>query len=680
MWEALSQFDVLGTVERFDETILLAARVLNWSSADVLLPPSEMPPPPATVCPSNIAARSAQWAWCRDANNTPAEEAARVSAIACPNRTECEVLIRHVAPLDHEIYAHAQTQLLQAVAAHGPSFRADLRRRRVARRPRCRWRRMLAQQTAPPMFNSNQTCVKGEQAVMELVWGEQSRGSRGAPGQLTLISRVRQQKIRPLGRQALLSVTPTASSRRNQSFAASSAHLTVAQAPVHPRMAQATTAVASGLLLALGIISAPMYKDRRLAMRASWMTWPNTLDGNGSRITVRFVVRGQHTSQALGAALYSEQQQYGDMLVVAVPWNESRLRGPVLSLAAWLRHATRAYASARFIAKCDDDAYINAPQLERVLASVSAAEPMASGWLYLGVLKWFHWFPHIFERSGFGDSFYASLKAGEGCRNKTRAEESCKHAGCGACLGPFPFASGFLILLGGRLARALSRSPLLNEDVRRLRNAPGFARENGKPQYKVMEDIWLGSVLYRDPPPEPVMYVDLSSAEGVGLSVDRWGASSTRTAVVVHVKQKRLERFLAIHAFAQSAEYCPLARVKLSCMRGCGSFVTSWTLQQIASTRPEASMRFCNDSQNRAASCKLRATTSRRCCGRGTGKPCNKIIDLMQLATSQPITISSSAVMNGSRTLPTRFGFLANTNAYPFSFTHAPAHSPFSSA
>ena len=38
-------------------------------------------------------------------------------ARVCPNRTACEELIREVAPLDHELYAHARRWLRGTIAA-----------------------------------------------------------------------------------------------------------------------------------------------------------------------------------------------------------------------------------------------------------------------------------------------------------------------------------------------------------------------------------------------------------------------------------------------------------------------------------------------------------------------------------------------------------------------------------
>ena len=102
--------------------------------------------------------------------------------------------------------------------------------------------------------------------------------------------------------------------------------------------------------VAIGVISAPEYTKRRLGLRASWMRWPNV--GSSRAVAVRFVVRTGEAPPLLQAALEHEERLYpDDILRIAVRWNESRLRGPVLSVAAWLKHATVMYRGARFIAK-----------------------------------------------------------------------------------------------------------------------------------------------------------------------------------------------------------------------------------------------------------------------------------------------------------------------------------------
>ena len=86
-------------------------------------------------------------------------------------------------------------------------------------------------------------------------------------------------------------------------------------------------------LVAMGIVSAPEYIERRSSCRGWWMHYPNV--GRGKPITVHFVVRALHSPASVEAMLTLEQQMYGDVVRVDVPWNETRLRGPVLSVAAW---------------------------------------------------------------------------------------------------------------------------------------------------------------------------------------------------------------------------------------------------------------------------------------------------------------------------------------------------------
>ena len=54
-----------------------------------------------------------------------------------------------------------------------------------------------------------------------------------------------------------------------------------------------------------------------------------------------------------------------------------------------------------------------------------------------------------------------------------------------------------------------------------------------------MEDIWLGSVVYRQPLRQPISYVALSEKDDHTLVSDGWGLKVTRSALVVHMKYHR---------------------------------------------------------------------------------------------------------------------------------------------
>ena len=163
-----------------------------------------------------------------------------------------------------------------------------------------------------------------------------------------------------------------------------------------------------------------------------------------------------------------------------------------------------------YISKMDDDAYLYTPVLESLLMRVQQVAPNPER-IYLGPMSWFHWMPDIFERSGFGWRYTMSWSMGAHCRNVTTSEERCRWKGCGACEGPFPFASGYLVVVTTALARdVLVASTTLLDDTRRLRAISRLPTRTGGRQSKVMEDIWIGSLLHRGPPTKPVTYVALA--------------------------------------------------------------------------------------------------------------------------------------------------------------------------
>ena len=380
--------------------------------------------------------------------------------------------------------------------------------------------------------------------------------------------------------------------------------------------AAATTTAATTPYLAIGVISAPQYAARRDSLRASWLRWE--LVGRGQPVRVLFVVRSSGAPDALDCQLNVEQRRFDDIARVAVAWNESRLRGPVLSLAAWLELATRQFSAASFVAKMDDDAYLHVPDLVTLLRTIEST-PSHAPFTYLGPMSWFHWHPNIFERSGFGWYFGEAYKTGAFCRNATAAEERCGHAGCGGCVGPFPFAAGFLLVLSTSLAEELAASPVLRHDLRALRAASTIVNRFGKPTDMVMEDIWLGSLLHRRPPSRPVRYVALSEVYGPELVSDRWGMRVRQSALLVHIKGKQIERFIGAHDFMNSTGHCSQPQ-RLSCDEGCEAFVVTEADVRfqgpVRVVRPRVTGRLrdaringsviCSARQQRAVWCRLR--------------------------------------------------------------------------
>ena len=215
----LKHYDLLGTTDQFYESTLLVARTLNWSVQDVAAPENllKQAPLPSESCAgvpltavrgggivSKTTRRKLPW-WCRDPSLDFKQEHQRVHQRVCPNRTECEQLIRAVAPVDYEIYTYAQQQLRAAIRTAGPEFATQLREMRHAstqtcvRCTPCRWQNLHPPQRPPknseqreraaifalaPNFSTPRACIQGDQRTMEIAWSEHVRGGRAKPHEL----------------------------------------------------------------------------------------------------------------------------------------------------------------------------------------------------------------------------------------------------------------------------------------------------------------------------------------------------------------------------------------------------------------------------------------------------------------------------------------------------------------
>lgn len=163
-----------------------------------------------------------------------------------------------------------------------------------------------------------------------------------------------------------------------------------------PNDSDAAWAVSAGcervpdLVLALGVVSAPDYHARRMAQRHSWMRFPEVGRFVGAAVCSSFVVRAGGAPRRVEAALSREAIAHGDTLLVpSVAYNETRVRGPLLSLAWWLAYAQRTMKHARWVGKLDDDAYLHAPDLARLLMR-SREQLGAQAAVYMGVMTWYH--------------------------------------------------------------------------------------------------------------------------------------------------------------------------------------------------------------------------------------------------------------------------------------------------
>ena len=330
------------------------------------------------------------------------------------------------------------------------------------------------------------------------------------------------------------------------------------------------------LLLALGIVSAPDYHMRRMAQRHSWMRWPNVGHFDGAAICASFIVRAGNAPAVIASALRREADAHGDMLLVSeIAHNESRVRGPLLSVAKWLLYAHSAMAHAAFIGKLDDDAYVHAPDLERMLRTAGTTfGPSAN--VYLGVLTWYSWYEQLFENTRHGWSYPQAWGSGAACRERPLhlPESPCENSGnCGVCSGPFAFAAGYLVLFSRPLVEGLVAAGGLEQESTRLKSIRNsqLLTMLGKPKEQVMEDIWLGHLLYRFPLNSSVKYVSLIGDTWSALHVDKWDFRFSRSALLVHIITKQLERYLVLHDYLSKPEWHCSRPFEIRCASYCAT-------------------------------------------------------------------------------------------------------------
>lgn len=83
------------------------------------------------------------------------------------------------------------------------------------------------------------------------------------------------------------------------------------------------------------------------------------------------------------------------------------------------------------------------------------------------------WYPKLFDETRHAWGYDQALTAGKWCRNNDlrlpALEASCGAEGCGRCIGPFVFASGFLMVLSQPLLTAITSHDALAADAEALR-------------------------------------------------------------------------------------------------------------------------------------------------------------------------------------------------------------------
>ena len=259
-------------------------------------------------------------------------------------------------------------------------------------------------------------------------------------------------------------------------------------------------------------------RERRLAARTTWLP---TLQ---QHCTARFLVRaGSLRADRRRALLHEPNSTDGDLLRLPVAAHEER-DGRILTLLAWFRMAPAICPSARWVAKSDDDTYIDAPGWTAHLRAIDASRGVSSLAVF-GAVYWHTWNTQHFMGHSFDWAYNPRearraidyLEGGDASRAPNSGYrdvlERCRREGargCGwcpvaaNCSGPYPFVSGWLISLSAELAWRLAASPSVHEEEHGARRAAAEGPDLGKPMF---EDMWLGSAIDRFVRDAPVTFV-----------------------------------------------------------------------------------------------------------------------------------------------------------------------------
>ncbi|KAL3654239.1 Beta-1,3-galactosyltransferase galt1 [Castilleja foliolosa] len=122
--------------------------------------------------------------------------------------------------------------------------------------------------------------------------------------------------------------------------------------------------------LFIGIFSTANNFKRRMAVRRSWMQYPEVRSG---QVAVRFFV-GLHKNQMVNEELWNEARTYGDIQLMPFVDYYSLITWKTIAICIFGTEAV----SAKFIMKTDDDAFV---RVDEILNSVKKAD-VTKGLLY----------------------------------------------------------------------------------------------------------------------------------------------------------------------------------------------------------------------------------------------------------------------------------------------------------
>jgi hypothetical protein len=283
--------------------------------------------------------------------------------------------------------------------------------------------------------------------------------------------------------------------------------------------------------IVLGVVSNVMWQnsfDRRRWIRETWKTYPNV----GRTMHVIFVVGMLQSDlkpvpQQMAAELRREAADHEDMLLLeSVPERKS----PCLKTMSWFRYASRAYPSATFIAKTDDDAFVQTIKLEANMRPFAKEERV-----YIGSTLWGSYITQTFEA--------CARRMGPNMCAGGMKEEKCAERGA---IGPYPYAVGMLQVLSHKVASWMVEQPSFLEFERRATAATGTQkRPDGSPlMMDHGEDMVIGMFLYQSPWPLMPLHWGWDKLHDLCFKCTRkdqiWRPITTQTVVAHHIANEEI--------------------------------------------------------------------------------------------------------------------------------------------
>ena len=277
--------------------------------------------------------------------------------------------------------------------------------------------------------------------------------------------------------------------------------------------------------IVLGIVSNVMWGnsfDRRRWIRETWKTYPNV----GKTMHVVFICAMLQSDlkpvpKEISTRLRLEAEKHKDMLLLEkVPERKS----PCLKTMAWFRHASRTYPDATFLAKTDDDAFVQTVKLEANMRPF-AKEPL----VYIGSTLWGSYITKTFEA--------CARRMGPNMCAGGMKEEKCAERGA---IGPYPYAVGMLQVLSQKVASYMVEQENFAEFERRATAA------TRPPMMDHGEDMVIGMFLYLSPWPLMPLHWGWDKLHDLCFKCTRkdqiWRPITTQTVVAHHIANEDIIR------------------------------------------------------------------------------------------------------------------------------------------